>query len=100
MTQKYKTFLFALFSKYYIIKKGFVLIFINLCSKKKHKAMKKTLLSILLSLSCVISYGQITVTHMDMMFVGDEYYQGKDDNPSIILGTPGANKIWNFSFPP
>ena len=50
--------------------------------------MKKTLLSILFSLSCVITYGQITVTHMDMMFVGDEYYQGKDDSPSIILGTP------------
>ena len=60
--------------------------------------MKKTLLSIVLSLSCVLIYGQITVTHMDMMFVGDEYYQGKDDSPSIILGTAGANKIWNFSF--
>ena len=55
--------------------------------------MKKTLLSILLSLSCIITYGQITVTHMDMMFVGDEYFLGKDDNPAIILGTPGANKI-------
>jgi hypothetical protein len=60
--------------------------------------MKKTLLSILLSLSCIITYGQITVTHTDMMFVGDEYYQGKDDSPSIILGTAGGNKIWNFSF--
>ena len=60
--------------------------------------MKKTLLSILLSLSCIITYGQITVTHMDMMFVGDEYFLGKDDNPAIILGTSGANKIWNFSF--
>ena len=32
------------------------------------------------------------------MIVGDEFYLGKDDNPSIILGSPGGNKTWNFSF--
>ena len=43
-------------------------------------------------------FSQITVTDSDLMIVGDEFYQGKDDSPSIILGSPGGNKTWNFSF--
>lgn len=67
--------------------------------------MKKTLLSIILSLSCILSFAQITVTHMDLMVVGDEFYEGTDDSmPTIIsggapgAGTAGPNKTWNFSF--
>ena len=43
-------------------------------------------------------FSQITVTDSDLMIIGDEFYQGKDDSPSIILGSPGGNKTWNFSF--
>lgn len=60
--------------------------------------MKKTLLSLVLSLSCIFSFAQITVTHMNLMVVGDEFYEAIDDSPSIILGTAGPNKTWNFSF--
>ena len=49
--------------------------------------MKKTVLSIILSLSCILSFAQITVTHMDLMVVGDEFYEGTDDSmPTIISG--------------
>lgn len=60
--------------------------------------MKKTLLSIILSISCILSFAQVTVTHMDIMFAGDEYYEKTDNMPPIILGSPGGNKVWNFSF--
>ena len=60
--------------------------------------MKRILLSILLSISCIFLFAQITVTHMDLMYAGDEYYEKTDANPPIILGTPGGNKTWNFSF--
>jgi hypothetical protein len=60
--------------------------------------MKKSILIITFSLFTFFSFSQITVTNADLMIVGDEFYLGKDDNPSIILGTPGGNKAWNFSF--
>ena len=60
--------------------------------------MNKTILILIFSLFYFSSFSQITVTNADFMIVGDEFYLGKDDNPSIILGSPGGNKIWNFSF--
>ena len=60
--------------------------------------MNKSILILTFSLFTFFSFSQITVTNADLMIVGDEFYLGKDDNPSIILGTPGGNKAWNFSF--
>ena len=60
--------------------------------------MQKTILILIFSLIISFSYSQITVTNSDIMIVGDEYYVGNDANPSVILGTPGGNKNWNFSF--
>ena len=60
--------------------------------------MQKTILFLIFSFFASFTYSQITVTNSDIMIVGDEYYVGNDANPSVILGTPGGNKNWNFSF--
>tara|TARA_B100000965_G_scaffold364361_1_gene347984 strand:- start:50 stop:1156 length:1107 start_codon:yes stop_codon:yes gene_type:complete len=60
--------------------------------------MQKTILILVFLFSSIFSFSQITVVASDLMMAGDEFYQGLDDNPSIILGTPGGNKNWNFSF--
>ena len=60
--------------------------------------MKKTLLSIILSSAFLFTSGQITVVKSNLLVVGDKFYEATDDNPSLILGSPGGNKTWNFSF--
>jgi hypothetical protein len=77
----------------------FVLIFINLLYYQlKNNSMKKTLLSIILSSAFLFTSGQITVVKSNLLVVGDKFYEATDDNPSLILGSPGGNKTWNFSF--
>ena len=44
--------------------------------------MNKSILILIFSLFTFFSFSQITVTNADLMIVGDEFYLGKDDNPS------------------
>ena len=61
--------------------------------------MKKKLFTIALVLASINISAQITVTHTDLVNVGDIMYQANDTTPasSLSVGNSGPNQIWDFS---
>ncbi len=58
---------------------------------------KDLLLTALFSLLFVVAQGQITITNAIFPDANDVVTTGTDNFPSIELGEPGENKIWDFS---
>lgn len=58
--------------------------------------MKKSLL-IFASLYGSVASAQITITQSDFITVGKTIYQAIDSNATIMIGSAGANRTWNFS---
>ncbi len=61
--------------------------------------MKKFILLTVMSLFAVISSAQITITHYDILNIGEYAVMNHDTIPSTALvpGSAGPNQTWNFS---
>jgi len=61
--------------------------------------MKKQLLSIVLLILAITSFGQITITNNDIAPAGTTIYFSNDDTfpAGVVPGDPGDNKTWDFT---
>lgn len=59
--------------------------------------MRKYLLIISAMVLSVTSKAQITITAADVPAPGNSFIQATDSFPTIILGSGGANKTWNYA---
>lgn len=59
--------------------------------------MKNYFLTIVLLMSSMISFSQITVTDVNLLSIGDVIYLSEDDISSINIGNSGQNQNWDFS---